>query len=384
MCSNPSQTCTHRTQQEKRWAAYKTLLHAGQEHEVPIGDGCDECFQIALDILKYPKWDKFLAELNNEDQTFADLVAQIRANLRQPLSEVNWNPSKASKSTTFECTLSKSFIALDSLALKRKLNTTRLTQRATHGVPSITGPSLTEVGAEETYYLFSKSEAASSSTDRDRADTYELTVQARFAYKQSEELLQPQKMTYKEQAHNEWQHSANNDMATGTLMNIVTKKPWTMQEFTEQYKSNQRSAPSRSSTLQGGLRGRAAGEFEEDADEHSDADGAGIDLTDEVVKRTPRKLLLTLDDAAGGSSIGGDDDDDDDDLDDKGDAGDALPKGVHAKLLEVAPRPLPINPWGPIPQPGIPTDLSKSTASCRPQVVCVGGGGNRNMQLAHT
>ena len=53
---------------DTKWAAYQTVQHAGEAHEVAVGEGCDQCYHIGLDILRHKASDAFVEDFKNEKE----------------------------------------------------------------------------------------------------------------------------------------------------------------------------------------------------------------------------------------------------------------------------------------------------------------------------
>ncbi len=204
-----------------KWAAYTSpekQAHSSSSSEVPIGSGCDKCYRIG-NVLKYRSWESFVRAYRQDSDGVRQRVEIIGLNMDKPGTIKNWPPTTATKSVSFQCEVSRTLRAYDSLQMKRKLNCTRLTQRATQGVPSIQGPSLVTMGANETYYLFKQPHPRP-----DDDDGYDMTITAKFQYGTTSKLLNEAENCFDSHAHAVFADAATKDSAGPSLTAAICRK----------------------------------------------------------------------------------------------------------------------------------------------------------------
>lgn len=294
------QQLAHDTKQDKGWAAYTTFQSGGAEHQAALGDGCDECYRIGVDILRFRTFDDFCEHYQDEDDDAWHTKAEAaRAHLRSPEASGATKPAETSHRITYECEILKKFKAVDATTLKKRLGMTRLTNKATAGVINISGPSLTSPGDDEVYYLFAP-EASASSSSEDMSDGLDLVVRAKFAYEAKNLVLTQKGNAFDGHALSEMKHAAGEDSAAGGLSNAAAKTLMTLEEFVASHRGG---TPKPAAS--GGNRfsvplvmGRAAEEYDLEAQgtqEQGDGDDdLEVDLTDQYIKNTPRKGAALL------------------------------------------------------------------------------------------
>ena len=251
---------------------------------MPLGAGCDICYRIAVDIMKFKTFEDFLHFYHSEsDSQTKETAESIRVVLENPAAPREWKPISAAKGIKYQCEVSKVFRGYDANTLKSGLQMTRLTAKSTHGVLALEGPSLKCIGEEEKYYLFERPRDLPA--DDEGVD---ITVKASFSYKSQQSLLEPEEATFKNHANTEFKHAAEEDDCLAGLASLAGKTPQTLQQFLAAHKEAQQAivpTPSMSKSPNKRLQGRAAKDFQL-RDEAPKNDG-NIDLTDELVQSMP-------------------------------------------------------------------------------------------------
>lgn len=153
----------------------------------------------------------------------------------------------------------------------------RLTQRMVAAVPSILAPSLTTIGDKEVYYLF-RHEGDYKSND----DGLDIKLKANFSIGTKELLLSSDQATFDEHAQYEVIDKASKDGVVIVLANLCAKIPSDLDSFLSTT-SGGKSSGNGKPTLQKGLQGRAAGEYELVREEEQEKETIAVDLTDKLV-----------------------------------------------------------------------------------------------------
>ena len=141
-----------------KWAAMQTVTAGGETNELPVGDGCELCFSIGVDVLGFESFQKFTAEYAKGEKEFIDKVQIIRSNWKEAGAAVTWNPASLDEHTQFDVQISKVFRGYSEAAVKKSINCTRLTAKAVAGVPEVRVPSIEKPGQTVLLYLFKREE----------------------------------------------------------------------------------------------------------------------------------------------------------------------------------------------------------------------------------
>ena len=200
----------------------------------------------------------------------------------KPGSAGDWKPTEASKAVEYECSIKRTFRRYDGTALKRKLKTTRLTQRTTQGLLQMQAPSLMRIGEDDPEYLFNGLILSLStmrvSTSRSRRVS---NTPRRWR------CSKPISAMHEAHAHSEFQHAARGDHATTTLFPAAGRNLPCLNSLVDAYNGNarqpQKPAASTESFVGRTSKGRAANEFDVIAVDELDTMNLEADLTDAIV-----------------------------------------------------------------------------------------------------
>ena len=277
------------------WSAY-THLDAGGGSVIKqaIGDACEECYEIGVDLLRFPTYAKFKEALDADEDGIADKVKQARHKKLNPQRRLDEAPDMdATRAVNFSWEVTKTFRAYDGASLKKKIGLTRLTQRVLAGLPSVVAPSLSNVGASEVYYLFARHPTYPISDDG-----VDITVKASTSYATSQCLLRSDAAAFTDHAESEFKYRTTQDEACSGLTSAL-RKVQTLESYIEANgaklepsQSKAMSSPARGSTI-----GRAAEEIEVVDAVVVEAGGCdevvdmNVDLSDKQIKRAAAKGL---------------------------------------------------------------------------------------------
>lgn len=66
--------------QEREWVAFQEITDKGVLTQVPLGNGCQRCYSIAVDVLDFDTWASFMAAYEKSEQV-QDRVRRIDAKM---------------------------------------------------------------------------------------------------------------------------------------------------------------------------------------------------------------------------------------------------------------------------------------------------------------
>lgn len=326
--------------EDVKWAAVKEVSHGGGLTELPIGMACDECYKIGVDILHYDNFEAFVSAFQDDDGgDLYEKVSTIRANLHAPGRSLDYDASDTYKTYIVECEVSKVFRGYDAAAWKRKMNATRLTNRMVDKILVVDGPNMFQPGDHEKYYLFKRPEVVPP--DDEGVD---LTLGAKVKSSNSTATLAHSRSTWASHAMETFKNVATSDSATAPLLTAAKRKlPFVDDHVELVCNPTGKLGKARldgSRPAAGGVKGRAATEFESDGLDLSEGEGTEdmhADLTDQVLRSTPNKrkpLALSICGDGDRSDYTARDDEEDEFEEDNADTGIVLsvPLRVEGKL----------------------------------------------------
>ena len=106
---------------------------------VKCGSGCEECYIIGMDHLRYKSWGEFDTAHKKEPAVQA-LVTQIRGHLRNPQKEKEFESSDVVKSLGAVVRVDSTWDAKTEADLRRELGVQRLSKEQMHKIPSLIMP----------------------------------------------------------------------------------------------------------------------------------------------------------------------------------------------------------------------------------------------------
>ncbi len=112
---------------------------SGKTFRVPAGTSCEQCFSIALDHLHYPRFSDFAEEYESSEQV-QNIVAQIRKNLAQPGSAVDFETATVSKTISTVVRVDTQFDAKTNAELRKALGVQRLSREQVNKLPTVELP----------------------------------------------------------------------------------------------------------------------------------------------------------------------------------------------------------------------------------------------------
>ena len=240
--------------------------------------------------MHYTSWGAF-AKARADAKIGAKVSAKFKECIQraaQPGATPTFKPKEANSSTEISVEVSKLFRGYTTASIIKKLDCTRLNAQAKQSAPTCTGPNVQEPG-DVTYHLFCH-EGEYSHED----DGFDVVVRAAKKYKVDDALVGKAGNLHADHAQEEFQHAAGKDAMIASVRSAIgSKKMGTLGDFVGGYEGHVRKVKKQQGdTSIVGLAGRMMEELEiveEPEDDLKECDNLHTDLTDEMVKSTPRK-----------------------------------------------------------------------------------------------
>ena len=279
------------------WAAYSEMKQGNKTMSQPVGPSCENCYRKAIHLLGYATYSDFLKAWEDDDDNIQATFATIDEREKEPEKAPSWQIHSVEKACEFEVEVSKVMRGYTETSLKKKLNLTRLTHRATHQVPEILGPSLSHPGKSIPYYLF---KALREYPEDD--DGLDVKLTGRCKYVHGTEVLSAMGNLYEEHANDQYRRNASSDEAlSGAQQTFTARNFATLPEFLEEWSAAQRTRAAKPSTptKSGAVTGAAGDELEvkpaSNAGSDDDEEHMHKDLTlDQVNQERSAKKLRRL------------------------------------------------------------------------------------------
>ena len=253
--------CERQTPKDKKWAAYEVVMVDAEEQSVPVGTGCEVCYEIGVDQMKFKTFRAFSDEHEKSEELRLQ-VAQARANLEKDTAPTEFATWGVAHAVRMQVEVEEEYRGYSDVTMRRCLDVARLTQAATHSIPQITLPSMSRPSDSTTYYLF-KTESSYADDDEGK------TIKVRMLYDVAKEtkFLRPAANKFEKHGAMRYDHEMKVAMEANNFKALVCPKLTDFKGYVAAFKGSSKARkPETAWTPKAGktltkLAGRAAGEL---------------------------------------------------------------------------------------------------------------------------
>jgi len=280
--------------QATNWAANDTVQnHKGESAQIAIGDYCEDCFEVGVDILGYASVAAFKASHDAEPKV-RETTKIVKANRCSPGSagDVKYNKVMG-KVVGFEVEVEKTCRCYTDLHLRNLVDSVRLSKLAMKEIPEVSVPVLSQPGSFQNMYAFPREEKYDAGDEG-----IDVTMRAKVAYHFETEELGKTKSLYQSHAIDLYRRTTAKALADDGIATVLNRMGMTpLGAFVENYKKSFKrkgtAAPSLSAQDGRSLTGRAAGQYVVQDEDQQNAESLLADLSEQQAAKqeTPHGRL---------------------------------------------------------------------------------------------
>lgn len=272
--------------QETTWAASATVASSDGMVDQPVGDACNECWEVGRVLLGFKTFQEYAKAVEDadEDSELRATIKEIQGNLAAGKTMSTGKTGEyVCVDSEYEVSTAKTYRGYSDASLRRRVGCTRLSQRMVAGVPELSCPDLDDGSAEKMMWLF-RHEGAYDMAD----DGQDITVVARKKFKLGTVLLPASDNLWPGHASSTMARGLREDATTACFRNLLGKPTMDLNEWVAEQLKHKKAMGNGTGTAAGGVKatlsGKAANELEVHTGENEVADPSLTeDLTDLLV-----------------------------------------------------------------------------------------------------